>query len=201
MKKNFALILTTCLLLTMLMTAFVACNNTVTLRIYRLELYDAKNGNISTPSLIYQISNGHPFTVSEYKDIIVKDDKIYGAPLYLGFYSDKQCTKKVHPDTKFSKDTDLYTLVVFSGADLFLIKFVFEGQEYMFYQSFQVPITIDDFVVSAYGKELDRTKLHFFSDEAMTNEIEIIGKTYDELVLEETTLFYQNEKTVYIKLS
>lgn len=201
MKKKFALILTTCLLLTMLMTAFVACNNTVTLRIYRLELYDAKNGNISTPSLIYQINNGHPFTVSEYKDIIVKDDKIYGAPLYLGFYSDKQCTKKVHPDTKFSKDTDLYTLVVFSGADFFLIKFVFEGQEYMFYQSFQVPITIDDFVVSAYGKELDRTKLHFFSDEAMTNEIEIIGKTYDELVLEETTLFYQNEKTVYIKLS
>lgn len=201
MKKKFTLILITCLLLTLLMTAFVACNNTVTLRIYRLELYDAKNGNIPAPSLIYQLNNEHPFTISEYKDIIVKDDKIYGSPLYLGFYSDKQCTKKVHPDTKFSKDTDLYTLVVFSGADLFFIKFVFEGQEYMFYQSFQVPITIDDFVVSAYGKELDRTKLHFFSDEAMTNEIEIIGKTYDELVLEETLLFYHNEKTVYVKLS
>lgn len=201
MRKKVALILTTCLLITLLMAAFVACNNTITLRIYRLELYDAKNGNISTPSLTYQLNNGHMFTVSEYKDIVHKDDRIYGAPLYLGFYSDKQCTKKVHPDTKFSKDTDLYTMVVFSGADLFFIKFVFEGQEYMFYQSFQAPITIDDFVVSAYGKELDRTKLHFFSDEAMTNEIEIAGKTYDELALEETPLFSHNEKTVYVKLS
>lgn len=200
MRKKVALILTTCLLLALLMAAFVACNNTVTLRIYRLELYDAKNGNIPTPSLTYQLNNGHSFTISEYKDIVHKDDKIYGAPLYLGFYSDKQCTKKVHPDTKFSKDTDLYTLVVFSGSNLFFIKFVFEGQEYMFYQSFQAPITIDDFVVSAYGKELDRTKLHFFSDEAMTNEIEIAGKTYDELALEETPLFYHNEKTVYVKL-
>lgn len=199
MKKRFA-VFVLCMVLVLSAMAFVACNNTVTLRIYRLELYDAKNGNIPAPSLIYQLNNEQPFTISEYKDIIVKDDRIYGAPLYLGFYSDKQCTKKVHPDTKFSKDTDLYTLVVFSGADLFFIKFVFEGQEYMFYQSFQVPITIDDFVVSAYGKELDRTKLHFFSDEAMTNEIEIIGKTYDELVLEETPLFYHNEKTVYVKL-
>ncbi len=69
MRKKVALILTTCLLITLLMAAFGACNNTITLRIYRLELYDAKNGNISTPSLTYQLNNGHMFTVSEYKDI------------------------------------------------------------------------------------------------------------------------------------
>lgn len=38
MRKKVALILTTCLLLTLLMAAFVACNNTITLRIMTKEI-------------------------------------------------------------------------------------------------------------------------------------------------------------------
>ena len=38
MRKKVALILTTCLLLTLLIAAFVACNNTITLRIMTKEI-------------------------------------------------------------------------------------------------------------------------------------------------------------------
>lgn len=38
MRKKVAHILTTCLLITLLMSAFVACNNTITLRIMTKEI-------------------------------------------------------------------------------------------------------------------------------------------------------------------
>lgn len=208
MKKKFTLIMVTCLVFTLLMTAFIACDDNedndkkeetedmITLSVYNACL------DLSTPSLVYQQETGKSFTVADYTSIIYNGEEVYGGPIYTGFYFDEQCTKVVHSDTVFNKDTSLYVSVISSGTKTYMIDFVFEGVSYTFYQENKTPLTLDDFVVSAYGKELDRAKLRFFSNESMTDEIEIVGKTFDDLESEESVEFFPTwyVKTVYVEL-
>lgn len=200
MKKKFALILTTCLLLAVLMTAFVACDNkTVTLSVYTVYLSKFEGNYVVEPKLIHEQKVG-AFTLNNYKYIINEGETAYGGPCYLGLYYDLQCTKKVHPDTVFKKNTTLYALGIVPINEVYLICFQYEDQTYTFYQQQKEPLTMDDFVVSAYGKELDRTKLAFFRDEEMTQRIELEGKTFDTLgaKLVENSSWYA--RRVYVKL-
>lgn len=66
MRKKVALILTTCLLITLLMAAFVACNNTITLRIMTKEIELVGK---SFDELEIDVGTTTPYTI---KEIFVK---------------------------------------------------------------------------------------------------------------------------------
>lgn len=207
MRKKFTFILTVCILLALSLSIFVACDDNkendekaeeklITLTVYEV------NVNPNEPTLVHQQKSGQRFTVSDYHYVIYDGQTVYGPIFTLGFYYDAQCTQKVHSETVFDSDTNLYVLQIIPAMETYMIDFVVDGDSYTLYQESKTALSVDDFVMSAYGKEIDRTKLQFFSDEEMTNQIDIVGKTYDDLELEQTDQFtpYWHFKTIYVKL-
>lgn len=208
MRKKFTFILTVCILLALSLSIFVACDDNkendekAEEKLITLTVYEA-NVNPNEPTLVHQQKSGQRFTVSDYYYVLNGGQTIYGPILTLGFYYDTQCTQKVHRESVFDSDTNLYVLWITPGMETYMIDFVVDGDSYTLYQESKTALSVDDFAVSAYGKEIDRTKLQFFSDEEMTNQIDIVGKTYDDLNLEQTERFAPNWhfKTIYVKLS
>lgn len=129
-----------------------------------------------------------------------KNVGVDGALIGWGFYLDKECTKKYNFDTKINEDTDLYVLYCHMLSKF--ICFVFEGENYYFYvENDDVKLTIDSFVVSAYGKEIDRDKLKFYSDENMIRRIDIVGQTFETIKHEDVSELHYPTKHIYVKLA
>lgn len=198
--------MTVCILLALSLSIFVACGDNkenddkADEKIITLTIYET-NGKTTEQTLAHQQKSGQCFTVSDYQ-YVINGGPLCGPILMLGFYYDAQCTQKVHPETVFDSDTNLYVICIIPATVTYMIDFVFDGNAYTLYQKNKTALSVDDFVVSAYGKEIDRAKLQFFSDEEMTNQIDIVGKTYDDLELEQLDYFAPNWhfKTVYVKL-
>lgn len=200
MKRKIAIVLLTCVLLLTILCSFVGCNRKlVTVNIYAISYPNSEK--------TYQLfSNtqwsGMPVVfkknLSQYipKHYLVADD-FKG----FGYYLDIECTKKYNLSTKIEEDTDLYMLFCESGSKF--VVFCFEGEDYYFFvEDINAELTVDSFVVSAYGKELDREKIQFYIDEKMTRRIDITGQTFDTLGVsmhEEESYYYA--KTLYVKLA
>lgn len=46
---------------------------------------------------------------------------------------------------------------------------------------------------------MDSSKLQYFADEAMTQPIEIAGKSFDEIEIEAEDTYFTLEKRIYVK--
>lgn len=196
MKKRFALILVCCLIV-LSMTAFVACdkNDDVTIKVYTV------GSPKDEPSLekTITIKKGSTFTISDYNENYVDDDVIIiGGLPKRGFYLDPACTQIQNRDKAIQNDTSFYILSCNFGTDF--IYFIFEGKEYDCYiYDTTAKLKEDTFAVSAYGKEIDSAKLQYFADSEMTMQIEVVGKSFDEIDVDAVDDIPFRNKTVYVK--
>lgn len=197
MKKKFALILTTCLLLTLLMTAFIACDNEETVTV---KVYSVSTGHDENPTLknTIAIKKGSTFSAIDYFEKYDEDDDILGGVDPWGFYLDSTCTKIHDNDNVIEQDTTFYIIYCSFGSKF--IVFNYENEKYYCYvEDTTAKLTVDTFAVSAYGKTIDSSKLKYYSDEEMTQEIELVGKSYDEIAVEAVGSIPYTEKYVYVK--
>ena len=195
MKKKFALILTTCILLTLLMTAFVGCNNnSVKVRVYTVCTAHDENPFLENT---ITIKKGSTFSKKYYVTNFVKDDGVTDGRLpSWGFYLDPTCKIKHDDDCVIEQDTKLYLLYCDLGSTF--VVFHYENEEYYCYvDNTTAKLTADTFAVSAYSKTIDSSKLKYYSDEEMTQEVELVGKSFEELDVELSRLMYDT-KHVYV---
>ncbi len=199
MKKEFTLILITCLLLTLLMTAFVACNNEETVTV---KVYSVSTGHDENPTLenTITIKKGSTFSAIDYFENYTEDNIVDGNVGSWGFYLDSACTKKHDDDNVIEQDKTFYLLHCDFGSAF--IVFNYENKEYYCYiEDTTAKLTVDTFAVSAYGKTIDTSKLKYFSDSEMTQEIELVGKSFDEIAVEADGPIPYAIKGVYVMVS
>lgn len=197
MRKKVALIVLFCCLIVMSLTCFIACDKKDNVEVKVYSVSSAHDGNPVLKNTI-KINKGSTFSKSDYFENYVKDNKEDGNVAAWGFYLDPACTKKHHDDNIIEKDTTFYLLHCDFGSAF--IVFNYENKEYYCYiENTTAKLSADTFAISAYGKTIDSSKLKYYSDSEMTQEIELVGKLFDELDIEEGERFFYSTKNVYVK--
>lgn len=197
MIKKVALIVLFCCLIAMSLTCFIACDKKDTVEV---KVYSVSSAHDENPKLenTITIKKGSTFSIKDYFSNYQKfDGKMGGVPSW-GFYLDSTCRQKHNDDNVLDKDTSLYVLYSYFGAKF--VQFEYEGKEYFYYvDDATAKLTADTFAVSAYGKKIDSLKLQYFSDKEMTQQVEIVGKSFDEIEIEADDTYFTLEKRVYVK--
>lgn len=179
-KKKIAF----CILIFVILFTFTACSmfsqdeKTVTVKVFSLY---TDNKAHPLREYVCEQNEGEKFSVEDYWNECGNNHRLsFSHSMRCGFYLDKECTKKFHIDTTINKDTSLYALYCSAGTKL--IDFIFENEPYYYFvEDENATITLDMFVVSAYGKELDKEKLRFYSDSRFTRRLYVEGKTFETM--------------------
>lgn len=171
MKKQIVLMLCLSILLVSVF-AFTSCDNDT--QSVKISIYKVNNGILQdTPELVLQKKQGDLFSKQEYWDSATYgDDDTYK----LGFYTDKECRIKYDEDSPVTEDIDLYLdcrLAIGTSTNFCYIVFVFDGTKYQIYRDFSEFLRVNDFIVSAYGKNIEANSLRFYWDEECTDEFDI----------------------------
>ena len=201
MKKRLALVLIVCLLIALSMTTFVACNDkeddTITIKVYSVPNTHTENPTLKNTITIKKDS---AFSINEYYEKYAERDTADGGVIGWGFYLDSTCRQKHNDDNVLEEDTSFYLLYCSFGSKF--VQFKYEGKEYSYYvEDTTEKLAADTFAISEYGKTMDSSKLQYFADEAMTQPIEIAGKSFDEIEVEAVGSIPYCEKYVYVKYS
>lgn len=199
MRKKVALIVLFCCLIVMSLTCFIACDKKDNVEV---KVYSVSSAHDENPVLknTIKINKGSTFSKSDYFENYVKDNKEDGNVAAWGFYLDPACTKKHHDDNIIEKDTTFYLLHCDFGSAF--IVFNYENKEYYCYiENTTAKLSADTFAISAYGKTIDSSKLKYYSDSEMTQEIELVGKSFDEITVEADGPIPYSIKEIYVKVS
>ncbi len=104
---------------------------------------------------------------------------IFGSSLYNELFYDEDCLFKYDKSQPIDHDITLYGFTVDGvNPNYNYVTFVFEGNKYYLHPQFNYPVTVFDFIATAYGKPISPACLEFYSDEAMTNQFELTGLNY-----------------------
>ena len=199
MRKKVALIVLFCCLIAMSLTCFIACDKKDNIEV---KVYSVSSAHDENPELknTIKIKKGNTFSKSDYFKNYVKDNQEDGNVGSWGFYLDSACTKKHHDDNIIEKDTTFYLLNCSFGSAF--IVFNYENKEYYCYiEDTTAKLSADTFAISAYGKAIDSSKLKYFSDKEMTQEIELVGKSFDEIIVEADGPIPYSIKEIFVKVS
>ena len=199
MRKKVALIVLFCCLIAMSLTCFIACDKKDNIEV---KVYSVSSAHDENPELknTIKIKKGSTFSKSDYCKNYVKDNKEDGNVAAWGFYLDPACTQKHHDDNIIEKDTTFYLLSCSFGSTF--IVFNYENEQYYCYiEDTTAKLSADTFAISAYGKAIDSSKLKYFSDKEMTQEIELVGKSFDEITVEADGPIPYSIKEIYVKVS
>ena len=199
MRKKVALIVLFCCLIVMSLTCFIACDKKDNIEV---KVYSVSSVHDESPELknTIKIKKGSTFSKSDYSKNYVKDNQEDGNVAAWGFYLDPACTQKHHDDNIIEKDTTFYLLNCSFGSAF--IVFNYENKEYYCYiEDTTAKLSADTFAISAYGKAIDSSKLKYFSDKEMTQEIELVGKSFDEITVEADGPIPYSIKEIYVKVS
>lgn len=197
MRKKVVLIVWFCCLIAMSLTCFIACDKKDNIEV---KVYSVSSAHDENPELenTITIKKGSTFSIKYYFSNYQKFDGTPGFVPSWGFYLDSTCRQKHNDDNVLDKDTSLYVLYSYFGAKF--VKFEYEGKEYFYYvDDATEKLTADTFEVSAYGKKIDSSKLQYFSDKEMTQQVEIVGKSFNEIEIEADDTYFTLEKRVYVK--
>ena len=150
---------------------FVACDkkNTVKITIY-----------INNTSYTIERNKGDNLIGLDLEALTNPEGRIYfGSSLYNGLFYDESCLFKYDQSQQIEHDITLYGFR-FDGVNpnYTYVTFVFEKNEYRLNPQFNYPVTVFDFIATAYGKPISPACLEFYSDEAMTNQFELTGLNY-----------------------
>ena len=205
MKKKVALIVLFCCLIAMSLTCFVACDkkdnievdkkDTVEIKVYVVKNIETENHVLEST---LRIKKGSTFSVNDYfRDYLGNETSIFDYA-YWGFYLNPACTKRNNDGNIIEKDTSLYYFHC-SMWSMFIV-FHYENKDYCcFVSDGTAKLSADTFAISAYGKSIDSSKLKYYSDSEMTQEIELVGKSFNELDIEGGERFFYSTKNVYVK--
>ncbi len=199
MRKKVSLIVLFCCLIAMSLTCFIACDKKDNVEV---KVYSVSSAHDENPVLknTIKINKRSTFSKSDYFKNYVKDNKEDGNVAAWGFYLDPACTKKHHDDNIIEKDTTFYLIHCDFGSAF--IVFNYENKEYYCYiEDTTAKLSADTFAISAYGKAIDSSKLKYFSDKEMTQEIELVGKSYDEIAVEADGPIPYVLKEIFVKVS
>ncbi len=199
MRKKVALIVLFCCLIVMSLTCFIACDKKDNVEV---KVYSVSSAHDENPVLknTIKINKGSTFSKSDYFENYVKDNKEDGNIAAWGFYLDSACTQKHHDDNIIEKDTTFYLLNCSFGSTF--IVFNFENTKYYCYvENTTAKLSAETFAISAYGKAIDSSKLKYFSDKEMTQEIELVGKSFDEITVEADGPIPYSIKEIFVKVS
>lgn len=197
MRKKVALIVLFCCLIAMSLTCFIACDKKDNIEV---KVYSVSSAHDENPELknTIKIKKGSTFSKSDYCKNYVKDNKEDGNVAAWGFYLDPACTQKHHDDNIIEKDTTFYLLSCSFGSTF--IVFNYENEQYYCYiEDTTAKLSADTFAISAYGKAIDSSKLKYFSDKEMTQEIELVGKSFDEITVEADGPIPYSIKEIYVR--
>lgn len=199
MRKKVSLIVLFCCLIAMSLTCFIACDKKDNVEV---KVYSVSSAHDENPVLknTITIKKGSTFSAIDYFENYTEDNMVDGNVGSWGFYLDPACTKKHHDDNIIEKDTTFYLLNCSFGSTF--IFFNFENEKYYCYvEDTTAKLSADTFAISAYGKAIDSSKLKYFSDSEMTQEIELVGKSYDEITVEAVGPIPYVLKEIYVKVS
>lgn len=199
MRKKVALIVLFCCLIAMSLTCFIACDKKDTVEV---KVYSVSSAHDENPELknTITIKKGSTFSAIDYFENYTEDNMVDGNVGSWGFYLDSACTKKHHDDNIIEKDTTFYLLNCSFGSTF--IFFNFENEKYYCYvEDTTAKLLADTFAISAYGKAIDSSKLKYYSDSEMTQEIELVGKSFDEITVEAVGPIPYVLKEIYVKVS
>ena len=199
MRKKVALIVLFCCLIAMSLTCFIACDKKDTVEV---KVYSVSSAHDENPELknTITIKKGSTFSAIDYFENYTEDNMVDGNVVSCGFYLDSACTQKHHDDNIIEKDTTFYLLNCSFGSAF--IVFNYENKEYYCYiEDTTAKLSADTFAISAYGKAIDSSKLKYFSDKEMTQEIELVGKSFDEITVEADGPIPYSIKEIYVKVS
>lgn len=199
MRKKVALIVLFCCLIAMSLTCFIACDKKDTVEV---KVYSVSSAHDENPELknTITIKKGSTFSAIDYFENYTEDNMVDGNVGSWGFYLDSACTQKHHDDNIIEKDTTFYLLNCSFGSAF--IVFNYENKEYYCYiEDTTAKLSADTFAISAYGKAIDSSKLKYFSDKEMTQEIELVGKSFDEITVEADGPIPYSIKEIYVKVS
>lgn len=197
MRKKVALIVLFCCLIAMSLTCFIACDKKDNIEV---KVYSVSSAHDENPELknTIKINKGSTFSKSDYFKNYVKDNKEDGNVAAWGFYLDPACTQKHHDDNIIEKDTTFYLLSCSFGSTF--IVFNYENEQYYCYiEDTTAKLSADTFAISAYGKAIDSSKLKYFSNKEMTQEIELVGKSFDEITVEADGPIPYSIKEIYVR--
>lgn len=199
MRKKVVLIVWFCCLIAMSLICFIACDKKDNIEV---KVYSVSNPHTENPELenTITIKKGSTFSKSDYFKNYVKDNKEDGNIAAWGFYLDSACTQKHHDDNIIEKDTTFYLLNCSFGSTF--IVFNFENTKYYCYvENTTAKLSAETFAISAYGKAIDSSKLKYFLDKEMTQEIELVGKSFDEITVEADGPIPYSIKEIFVKVS
>lgn len=190
MKKN---IIATMLCLTMIIAicmSFASCdsNDSIEIKVFLK--------GTETPRTIITKESGESFLSKEYMESVQTLDD---SRVYLGLYIDKECKIKYDDSVNPIEDLILYvdSRLMFNATT---VKFIFEGNTYCIFREQNDVLTVDDFIISAYGMPMNGKTVEFYADCLMTKPL-----AYEENELstieniEVLESFDAHEYTIYVK--
>lgn len=126
-----------------------------------------------------------------------------GGSSYDGLFYDEDCLFRYDESKPIEHDITLYVFSFYLfNPNLNFVTFVFEGNKYNFHPQLNHPVTVFDFIATAYGKPISPACLEFYSDEAMQHKFELYGLNYQD-ECEPTNLIWGGSPpysyTIYVK--
>lgn len=154
--------------------AFVSCSkqdpNKVVISIY------SNNGNSISAQPLKTVTKNKGDKISM-ADLTGDKPSPPNDSIMLGYYVDADCKIKFDQETMINNNLQLYvyTRAFIPGnsfnSDYCLITYVFDGSRYEIIRDFDWVLDSNDFVISAYGKQIDSSTLKFYLDENYTEEL------------------------------
>lgn len=190
MKKN---IIATMLCLTMIIAicmSFASCdsNDSIEIKVFL-------KGS-ETPRTIITKESGESFLSKEYMESVQTLDD---SRMYLGLYVDKDCKIKYDDTIRLVEDLILYVdyRLMFNATT---VKFVYEGDAYCIFREQNDVLTVNDFIISAYGMPMDGKTVEFYADCLMTKPLAYEGNKLSAIEnIEVSVSFDAHEYTIYVK--
>lgn len=176
--KNKVLAFLCVIVLVLSVFTFISCNsNKVSISIYSVS--EGREENCKLEFTI-DIDYGETFTWKDYIKNLKNNDS---GMITLGLYTDQACRIKYNENASVNKDIILYVdrRSIGSSENYCRIDFVYQNEEYSIFRNLDEMLTVNDFTVSAYGKQIEDSILKFYSDSNMENQIDITNKKVSEL--------------------
>ncbi len=172
-------------------------DETVTIRVFTLPSNRLLDTDYLPSYESFTQQKGQTFSTAKYFDSV--NDNKDNSFISIGFYTDKNCTIKYDDNAIINSDLDLY--IVYCLPNTKFVEYIFNECSYIsIVQNTNELLNSDSFVLSAYGKPLNKEKLAFFRDKNMMNQITFNNVTYANLDIEEVSfLFGYSQKTIYVK--
>lgn len=184
-------------LIVMAIPTFVACNEKE--EFVAVSVYVVDNGNLQKTPIVINKKKGELFSYNDYKEVT---KATYSTQTNLYFFTDSTCKTRYDDETQLSNDISLYIdsrYLHHPKNSTCVIDFIFDGKTYSMFKDIDETLSYQDFAQTAYGKPIDVSRIWFYTDDEMQNELDIGDKPLSKLGLKIIGMLYSLSTTIYVK--